>query len=151
MKKSILGLLLIIGISINLVASDRFVRDDTKEVVIDRATNLMWQDNNDTIAAKKDWLVAIGYCENLTLSGYSDWHLPNRNELYGITDKSRYNPAINPTFQNVVSNNYWSSSIIVDDSSVRAWGVSFSSSAVGLRWWDTRSPSHYVRCVRDND
>jgi len=149
MKKSIFSLLLIVGISANLVASDRFVRDDTKEVVIDRATNLMWQDNNDTITAKKDWLVAIGYCENLTLGGYSDWHLPNNNELFGLADKSRVHPAIDPVFKNVISGEYFSSSIYCsNEEDYDALYVSFNNGDVDNCYMGL---SRYVRCVRDND
>jgi len=147
MKKSILGLLLIIGVSSALLANERFVRDDAKEVVVDTKTNLMWQDNADAKTIKKSWNYAIDYCENLTLSGYSDWHLPNRNELYGIADRNRYNPAINPIFQNVVSNYYLSSSTFVIDTSY-AWAVNFHDGDGG---WDHKSYSYYVRCVRDND
>ena len=147
MKKNILGLLLIIGISTNLVASDRFVRDDTKEVVVDSATNLMWQDDADAKSVTKTWEDAIDYCDNLTLGGYSNWHLPNYNELWGVADRSRVNLAIDPAFKNVVSNYYWSSSTLVSDAS-GAWGVYFNG---GYDFGHYKSVSGSVRCVRDNN
>ena len=151
MKRSILGLLLIVGMSANLVAGERFVRDDTKEVVVDTATNLMWQDNADAKTIKKSWSDAIDYCENLTLSGYSDWHLPNYNELWKLADRNRYNPAINPIFQNVVGNVYRSSStnMLRWGSIFNVWAVNFDGGGGG-GWYD-KSNSYYVRCVRDND
>ena len=45
-------------------------------VVIDIANRLMWQKSYET----KQYS-ALDYCNNLTYSGYSDWRLPNINEL----------------------------------------------------------------------
>jgi hypothetical protein len=100
MKKSILSLLLLV----NLVWAD-FTRDDVKKVVTDNVTKLMWQDDNRTIgdANKKTWENAITFCENLDFAGYTNWHLPNFNELYSIADRSKYNPAMSSVFINVVS------------------------------------------------
>ena len=122
-----------------------FIRDGSKEVVLDTKTNLMWQDNNDTKTIKKNWSDAIDYCENLTLGGYSDWYLPNINELRSLADRSRYNPAIDPAFKNVVSYRYWSSTTDVGNTS-NAWNVYFLGGDDG---WDDKSDTYYVRCVRD--
>ena len=123
-----------------------YTRDDTKEVVVDNVTNLMWQDDADAKTVKKNWQDAKDYCQNLTLGGYSNWRLPDIEELYSITDIGRYNLAIDPAFQNVVSNLYWSSSTYVSYTSY-AWVVLFGS---GNDSWDRKSNSYYVRCVRDN-
>ena len=67
------------------------------------------------------------YCENLTLpaGGYSDWRLPNRNELQSIVDYSRYNPAIDTTyFPGTVASYYWSSTTYAYSTSI-AWNVYF--------------------------
>jgi len=146
MKKIFMFFLLITGIASNLFAEDRFVRDNTKEVVIDTKTNLMWQDNNDSSTLTMDWEDAIDYCENLTLGEYENWRLPNNNELFGVVDRSRYNPAIDPTFQNVVSEDYWSSTTDNSDSSV-ANSVNFN---IGYNIYSGKSYNYYVRCVRDN-
>ena len=142
MKRSILGLLLLI----NLANAD-FIRDGSKEVVLDTKTNLMWQDNNDTKTIKKNWSDAIDYCENLTLGGYSDWYLPNINELRSLADRSRYNPAIDPAFKNVVSYGYWSSTTFMSHTSA-AWYVYFNG---GTDNWNGKSYTVYVRCVRHSD
>ena len=147
MKKNILSLLLITGLSTYTFGGDRFSRDNDKEVVIDNATNLIWQDNSDAKTIKKNWKEAINYCENLTLGGYSDWYLPNINQLYSIADKTKYKPAIDPTFQNVVSNYCWSSTTSASGSS-NACYVNFGC---GNGSWDDKSSYYYVRCVRDNN
>ena len=139
MKRSILGLLLLSGV---LLAND-FSRDDTNNVVIDNATNLMWQDDVNTT---KTWSEAITYCEDLSLASHEDWRLPNQNELESIVDDTTYNPAIDSTFHNVVSSFYWSSTTYAADSS-GAWYVYFY---YGYGTADSKSNTFYVRCVRDN-
>lgn len=48
----------------------------------DPATGLMWTrtDNGDPI----NWYQAVDYCKTLTLGGYSDWRLPEIDELAAI-------------------------------------------------------------------
>ena len=122
-----------------------YTRDDAKEVVVDNVTQLMWQDNNDTKSIKKNWSDAEEYCKNLILGGYSDWRLPSIEELYSITDMGRRDPAIDPAFKNVVSNDYWSSSAYWLNSP-EAEIVYFSSGYDRLNY---KSDTNYVRCVRD--
>ncbi|NPA65259.1 MAG: DUF1566 domain-containing protein [Epsilonproteobacteria bacterium] len=146
MKKRVFGFIVIVGITTALMAGGRFSRDDIKEVVTDSETHLMWQDNSDAATVTKIWEDAIDYCEALTLGGYTDWHLPNYNELYSIGDRSRYNPAIDPTFHNVVTARYLSSTSYIDNRflcSVEFW--------YGLFNLAPKSILYHVRCVRDNN
>ena len=129
------------------VSKAEFIRDNTKEVVVDKSTNLMWQDDNDAKSIKKNWVEAINYCENLDFSGYSDWRLPNINELGSIVDYSKSNPGISSEFSNVASDDYWSSSSYVIDSN-NAFSVNFREA---YDYMDDKSISYYVRCVRDNN
>ena len=145
MKKSIVSLILVFGV-VSLLHAE-FVRDNSKEVVVDKSTNLMWQDDNDVKSITKTWVEAINYCENLTLGGYTDWRLPNINELKSIVDYTKAEPAISSEFSNVALVGYWSSSSIVGDSGY-AW---FVSSHDGGDYGDGKSNSNYVRCVRDNN
>lgn len=141
MKKSLYSLLLFVSI-----ASGDFIRDDSKEVVLDASTNLLWQDNNDSKTLTKTWNEAITYCEGLELGGYSDWRLPNLNELYSLLDSSKYNPALSSVFANVVSYyDYWSSTSRAGNS-YSAWTVTFSNGSVF--YYNPKTTSYYVRCVR---
>ena len=124
-----------------------FIRDDSKEVVLDTRTNLMWQDNNEAKNNDQNWSDAINYCENLTLGGYNDWHLPNYNELYYLANRSKYNPAIDSAFKNVASSFYWSSTTSASVTS-SAWFVNFY---YGYDNKNVKSYSFYVRCVRRAD
>lgn len=71
--------------------------DNGDGTVTDNATGLMW-----TKAAQgpMNWKQALGYCEELNLI-YSDWRLPNRNELHSIIDYNLRAPydtaAVDPT------------------------------------------------------
>ena len=75
--------------------------DNNNGTVSDLATGLMWQkaDNGNFY----DWQGALDYAENLVLSGYSDWRLPNAKELQSIVDYTRCpqvtsSAAIDPVF-----------------------------------------------------
>ena len=147
MKKNILSLLLLVNI-----ASADFIRDDSKEVVLDTSTNLIWQDNNDAKNITKTWEEAITYCENLDFAGYTNWHLPNFNELYYLADRSINNPALSDVFDNVRFSSYWSSTTFVSQTSPdpatktkSAWIVSFDG---GYDHWYDKRYGKYVRCVR---
>lgn len=124
----------------------QFVRDDSKEVVIDTKRKLMWQDDIEAQRVRKDWQGAIEYCKNLNFAGFDDWRLPSRMELLSITDKTKVNPAMQDGFKNVVSGFYWSSSPFVVDLSF-VWGVSFIH---GFGYNGSKGDSYYVRCVRDS-
>lgn len=61
--------------------------DNGDGTVTDSATMLMWQKSDDGMA--RDWLSSIKYCEELTLAGFDDWHLPNAKELQSVVDYNR--------------------------------------------------------------
>lgn len=63
----------------------------------------MWQKDTapGSQLGKYTWEQALTYCENLVLGVYSDWRLPNRNELQSLVDYSRYNLAT--SFPNTVA------------------------------------------------
>ena len=124
-----------------------YTRDDTKKVVIDHATHLMWQDDSDAQTVQKNWQEAKEYCEALSLGGFTDWRLPTVEELLSITDMGRFDPSIDPVFQNVVNGRYWSMTTVAGDTS-RAWIVLFDDGRDGL---NLKSNDRYVRCVRSAD
>lgn len=140
MKNMFVKSLLLSSLALSLNAD--FIRDNTKLVVNDTKTGLMWQD--DAVGSTMTWANAITTCENLTLGGYSDWRLPNIRELKSITDRTRANPAISPNFTAIVSDIYWSSTTHASSSS-GAWIVNFLNGSGG---WNNRTGSNYVRCVR---
>ena len=120
------------------------VRDDAKEIVIDKITGLMWQDNIDAKTIRKNRKDAKQYCRRLVFGGYKDWYLPRVKELNSIVDKTKYDPAIRDGFKNIISAHYWSSSPNLSDI-VIAINVDFKS---GQAYNNTRKGKAYVRCVR---
>lgn len=133
MNKSILIALLSSGLALASIISDGTVATDS-------TTGLMWQDG---YKASLKWGEAIGYCEALSLGGYSDWRLPNIKELQSIIDRSRY-PAIKSGFVNPSSIEHWSSTTYPLHPDY-AFLVYFSN---GYSYARQKSYSPLVRCVR---
>jgi hypothetical protein len=122
---------------------DEFERDHSTNIVTDKRHNLMWQD--DSSSSTYTYSEAQSYCSNLTLGGYSDWRLPEIEELYSITDQKRETaPFVNSAFQNVVSNWHWSNTTVKWSSS-KSWVLSFYDGGDGNH---NRSIDCFVRCVR---
>ena len=55
------------------------------ETVIDQATGLMWQYEQDGVI--RNWEKAKKYCRSLFLGGYSDWELPSKEVLEDMLNK----------------------------------------------------------------
>jgi hypothetical protein len=121
--------------------------DNGDGTVSDTATGLMWE--KATEPETYTWANALSRCENLVFpetDGYSDWRLPNRNELQTLVDYSRNNPpAIDPLLvPSSVSSSYWSSTTFAYSTDL-AWYMNFSYGGDGN---DYKSYGGYVRAVR---
>jgi hypothetical protein len=87
-----------------------------------------------------------------SFAGFTDWRLPNKNELASIVERRHCYPSVNRTmFPNTPSGGffeswYWSSSPGASaDIRVYAWGVYFGNGIVRVDDIDLRG---YVRLVR---
>ena len=119
--------------------------DNGNGTVTDTVTGLMWQ--KETAPGTYTWQQALEYAENLTFpaNGYTDWRLPDRNELQTLVDYSNFNPAIYPVFRpHTVLSRYWSSTTWAHDTR-GAWYVQFNG---GGAYYDGKWSSNYVRAVR---
>jgi hypothetical protein len=119
--------------------------DNGNGTVTDTNTALMWQ--KDTALELYNWEQALSYCENLTLAGYDDWRLPNRNELQSIVDYNRYSPSIDPIFSSTFSSSYWSSTTGADSPN-HAWCVGFVYGGMHSSYKFHTAYLYYVRAVR---
>jgi hypothetical protein len=123
-------------------------KEEGRLTVIDPKTDLMWQRGGPGIMY---WERARSYCQNLSLAGYTDWRLPDKEtlqQMFAYSDGGHYSEAeLRRMFPDIPPSGYtyyWSSATHVDFTSF-AWGVSFYSGYVS---YYNKSNNHYVRCVR---
>lgn len=123
---------------------EAFEFEKSKNIVIDKQNNLMWQDNSEVMVYLETAITAKVYCENIVLNGYIDWRVPVINEIINIIDVDEKN-AINKKFQYVKPNLYITSSTFKEDSEL-LWAVDFK---IGVIATDEKRNENYIRCVRD--
>lgn len=130
--------------------------------------SLQWSEKS---SHEMDWNAAINYCKNLNEDGYSDWRLPNIDELRTliqnhsgtqtggtcqISEKARKLAEGDRTNDCDGRNHsnfsklgdtgwFWSSSVRSDDSYGAWWVVYFDDGGV---LYDIKDHENYVRCVR---
>ena len=108
----------------------RFAVDTTGNCIIDRLTGLMWVRNLNSVNRGESlpWTNALNIAESGTWCGYTDWRIPNINELrslinYGESSTSVWlNTPISSGgggFTNVNSGVYWTSSLYTNSSIIR--------------------------------
>ena len=120
--------------------------DNRDGTVSDGYTGLMWQQA--TSETEMTWEEAILYCENLSLAGYTDWRLPNRNELQSLVDKQpdpTSGSAISTAFPDTYSLPYWTSTsrALIPGS---AWAVGFAFGQMTPFY--VKEHHNYARAVR---
>lgn len=118
---------------------------NNEEVVIDHATDLMWQRSGSPFGLS--WMQAKAYVDQLNeeqFAGYTDWRLPTTEELTSLLEfKKRHEEMyINPVF-NTRQFICWSADIL--NSSANVWFVYFDHGYVSNTDADTEL---YVRAVR---
>ncbi len=101
----------------------------------DRLTGLIWTQSADLAHGLTTWQEAFEVIKEINLNklaGYSDWRLPNINELESLVDCSRHTPALpkDHPFKNV-REFYWSSTTSIYDPSW-SWALYMYKGAVGV-------------------
>ncbi|MBQ4437603.1 DUF1566 domain-containing protein [bacterium] len=137
-KTSTYKVLCVSGNEMQYAVSSDFTISSDGQTVTDTRTNLVWQKEYATVS-RLAWDTALSYCENLDYAGYTDWRLPNLNELSSLhnPDKSEAPYSYFPDMQSWY---FWSSSSS-PSSSTSGSLVNFSDS-------DTLNYTLYIRCVR---
>ena len=128
---------------------------DNGVTVTDNVTGLMWvQSGYGTpysgsppyilvgLYYQYTWWDAVKYCDGLDLGGYTDWRLPNFQELVSIVDYGKHGPAINTIFEHTQTSPYWSAT---PTSSSDAIWLNFDTGAAQP---DMMVREQYLRCVR---
>ena len=125
-------------------AVDDFVTSPDGLTVTDKKTGLMWQSGDSGSSSEKQDIRA--YCRQLNTqnyAGYSDWRVPNRNELASILDHGK---AMYPhsNFPGIPSgSDYWLlSSSLRPDKTEDSWSVHLYHGSIYYKGGGR------IRCVR---
>ena len=118
-------------------------------VVVDRVTGLMWAAAATAggcgNGALFKWTDGIDYANGLDFAGFTDWRLPNINELSSLVDYALLSPCINATFFTCNSDEYWTSTTYVGTATA-AWVIDFDT---GYSWYYHKTNNtRFIRCVR---
>ena len=144
------------NVDIIITKPDSLYSDPGDGTVTDQTTGLMWQKCSlglsasncltGTILTYTTWQTAFSAAQANTDNGYSDWRLPNKNELESLVEIACHRPAINASiFPNtVIDYPYWTSSAHASYIN-ETWSVSFVDGYVN---GSLRNSSHFVRLVR---
>ena len=126
----------------SLNAAPRFsqsVKGDGKTVISDTLTVYDWTYD---FVTGKTWQQALKYCEELNYGVYTDWKLPNINELRTLINYRLYYPATD--LPNASTNYFWSSSSYAS-STDSAWFMDFGYGGM----YNFNKANYYaVRCMR---
>lgn len=92
----------------------------SNETVTDTRTGLMWKQCEEGLSGSDcasgsrithNWADALALAESSSFADYTDWRLPNINELSTLVELCRIDPAINQAiFPNTGIGSVWSSS-----------------------------------------
>jgi hypothetical protein len=116
------------------------------DVLVDKETGLMWQDNFEAKHTKKNWDGAMAFCKHLTLVGHDDWRLANVKELKKLVSTDPRDGGIKKGFKNFSASGYYWSSDTHDDSDEFAWMMNFKR---GYEYSNYKTYERHIRCVRD--
>ena len=138
-------LLFLIPVFLPDTAWARFI-DNGNGTITDTATGYMWQKRAPDGQYTFDG--ARAYAGGLTLAGYRDWRVPDRDALLSIVDTGRRPAIASGYFENTRTEGYWTATTVDPVSSPDyAYVVSFDS---GLDLQRYKGDMFYVRAVRDS-
>lgn len=132
------------GRSINL-ASDRFVPRFGGAAILDRETQLTWEQSPDTTVTS--WPLARAECLSREIDGRKGWRLPSVHELASLVDPTQVGLSLmtGHPFSNVQTEFYWSATTDAEGST-DAWAVRFLQTGPITTFGKTNGL--HVWCVR---
>ena len=146
-KKYEEAVLCVSGSEMRSAESSDFAASSNGTVVTDKRTGLMWQKE---YATDKTWLEALKYCtSDSNDGGYSDWRLPNKNELLSLMNYEK-----NPPYSyipDMPGSNFWSSTGYQTTSNFIVFYVGFATGSVGYGYGIGPDDKLNVRCVRGGE
>ena len=153
-KTASAAVLCVSGKELAYATADDFEVSEDEKTVTDKLTGLMWQKGSSD--DDMSWKDALKYCQRLNNSayaGYTDWRLPNKNELASLLNYDKTSDAYSyfPGIQGYEI--FWSSSSYIEYvqyvlRAYKAWTMSWDSGTVGS---DSKSRgTHLAKCVRNS-
>ncbi len=149
MKKTLIILFLLASCSsAGPLTREQSFTDNGDGSVTNNITHLLWQKEVDN--TQRRWKEADQYCEDLTLAGKDNWHLPTARELKNLAIPGKEKPSINTTFfPGTPSAPFWTRSPA--DAGVPTPSADYGV-AVNFHFGDLESPLYkskpcYVRCI----
>lgn len=142
------ALMIVMGLSAQSIAQDRFVFLNDGTEVLDQFTNLIWKrcvegkswDGNSCV----DEARLFTYKQAITQNSIA-FRLPNIKELATLVDTRLRNPAIyTPAFPNTTPVRSWSKTVRAGDAT-RAWSVDFQDGMVTAHDCTSRLTVRLVR------
>lgn len=121
-------------------------RDNSRNVVIDLDSKLMWIDDVSNIKLRLTHEEATAYCETLSFGGYTNWRIPEIEEYETIVDKRNERTYINRSFRFNLPEGYWARKAHWRTLWFYADYMFFVS---GTPYYDSRHKTKLFRCVRD--
>lgn len=134
-------------------AEGRFVVSADGQEVTDTQTKLIWQ--RCTVGQKWDGKTCAGKATKMSLrdakamgaNATPAWHLPTKDELMSIVDKTAKKPAIDKlAFPDTPANVFWAANPGSTDN-LTAWIVNFKNGKV---FANTHNSKFYLRLVRSS-
>jgi hypothetical protein len=114
-----------------------------KDYVLDHKLNVMW--SADESAKELTLENAEKYAGECRLGGFTDWRLPDQDELQSLRDLSKHNPCIDTNVFKSNASYVWTRTPEARSSGL-LWVVNFSGGYVDLYY---RYYKCFVRPVRD--
>ncbi|VAW64981.1 hypothetical protein MNBD_GAMMA11-135 [hydrothermal vent metagenome] len=153
------------GTNLNITKPDNLYTNNGDGTVSDNNTGLMWQacplGLSGTGCATgtlqiETWQSTLATARTDTTGGYTDWRLPNKNELMSLIDFACFSPAINngvfPATTLIpppAGDFYWTSTPVLGSTSVNTliWAIDFDNGSTTGASKDNANSGH-VRLVR---
>ena len=122
---------------------------DNDDVIIDRATGLMWTADGDgrggSAGESLNWNDAIDYALGINFANFTDWRLPNVKELVSLIEYEAASPFFPTGFVNIYSGLYWTSTTFFL-ATTNAWLIDLGSGLIDP--WIPKTGLFHLMCVR---
>ena len=104
---------------INSSFDKRFVVYSTKDtqsnIILDKQSGLLWQDQRTVINRLFYANTANNYCSNMNLGSLNHWRVPTYHELMSLIDYQKSEPATSAPFVHQSIGDFWTSTPSVKD------------------------------------